>query len=173
MLFEAVVQLSCLAHSTSKNCKHFRGNSHALLCPNSAPWPLQIYIIHIYIYICVCGVCTVLFCSVLFSSVLFCSVLFSSVLFCSVRFCSVLFSSVLFCSCARRTRPRKCGGAFTQHSVLKRKQNAALHFCWSASTWQPSMASCSSCGPSPVSGEIWAFALSRTRTTSWATRDAP
>ena len=36
----------------------------------------------------------------------------------------VLFCSVRFCSC---TRPCKCGGAFTQHNVLKRKQKVK-HF---------------------------------------------
>ena len=35
---------------------------------------------------------------------------------------NILFYSVFFGSCALCARPCKCGGAFTQHSVLKRKQ---------------------------------------------------
>ena len=174
MLLEAVVQLSCLAHSTSKICKHISVDILMLCSAQIQPHGhcnficIYIHTRILYIYI----LCLFVYISVCVQIVLLCSVLFCSALLCSLP-CSALLCSVLFCSCALCTRPCKCGGAFTQHSMLKRKQNAALHFCWSASTWQPSIASCSSCGPSPVSGEIWAFALSRTRTTSWATRDAP
>jgi hypothetical protein len=154
-----------LAHSTSKICKHISVDI-LMLC--SAQIQPHGHCNFMYIYIYTHTRILYIYIYYMFVCVYICVYANRSALLCSALLCSVLF-----CSCALCTRPCKCGGAFTQHSMLKRKQNAALDFCWSASTWQPSIASCSSCGPSPVSGEIWAFALSRTRTTSWATRDAP
>ena len=43
---------------------------------------------------------------------------------------NVLFCSVRFGSCALCTCPRKCGGAFTQHSVLKRKLKVRRQQDW-------------------------------------------
>ena len=101
MLLEAVVQLSCLAHSTSKICKHIsvdilmlcsaqiQPHGHCnFICIYIYTHVYYIYILCLFVYISVC-VQIVLLCSVLLCSALLCS-LPCSALLCSVLFCSVL-----------------------------------------------------------------------------------
>ena len=99
MLLEAVVQLSCLAHSTSKICKHISVDILMLCSAQIQPhghcnficiyiythvYYIYIYIMFVCVYICVCANRSALFCSVLL-----CSALLSALL-CSALLCSVL-----------------------------------------------------------------------------------
>ena len=93
MLLEAVVQLSCLAHSTSKICKHISVDILMLCSAQIQPHGhcnfmciyiyIHTHVYYIYIYIFLMFVC-VYICVYANRSALLCSALLCSVLFCSV-----------------------------------------------------------------------------------------